>query len=126
MKYEVWDILARIVSVIPPLGATVYFFPEWVKKSSSATWSGMIIVALLIMMIPMWTKMFSLAKNFTLTNASMPVFWMILCGIFYLMQSVADRMIYIGIAGLVGSLLSALVCIKRNKYRDDRKEGDSK
>ena len=123
-KYEIWDILARIVAVIPPLGATVYFFPEWIKKSSGATWSGMIIVALLIMLIPMWTKFFSLAKDFTLTNASMPVFWLILCGIFYVMQSVADRMIYIGIFGLIGSLISAAVCIKRNQYKKKETESE--
>ena len=118
IKYELWDVLARIVSVIPPLITTVHFFPEWVKKSAGATWSGMIIIVALIIMIPLWKKLFAWAKEFTLTNASMPIFWLIITGFCYLMQYIADKMICIGIAGLVGSLLSALICIRRNKYQE--------
>lgn len=128
LKYELWDVLARIVSVIPPLIATIYCFPEWVKKSATATWSGVIIFVILFLMIPMWKKIWEWGKHFSLTNASMPVFWLILTGFCYLMQYIADRMILIGVAGLVGSLLSAGVCIIRNKYKDEptAKEGENK
>lgn len=121
IKYEFWDVLARIVSVIPPLITTIYFFPEWVKKSASATWSGTIIVVVLFLAIPLWKKVFAWAKDFTLANASMPVVWLVITGFSYLMQFVADKFICIGIAGLVGSLLSAGVCIVRNKYREENK-----
>lgn len=125
--YEFWDVIARIVSIIPPLITTIYFFPEWVKKSASATWSGIIIVVALIIAIPLWKKVLSWLKNFTLTNASMPVFWLLVTGFCYLMQYVADKFICIGIAGLIGSLMSMGICVLRNKYREektDSKEGD--
>ena len=126
VKYEFWDVIARIVSIIPPLITTIYFFPEWVKKSASATWSGIIIVVALIIAIPLWKKVLSWLKNFTLTNASMPVFWLLVTGFCYLMQYVADKFICIGIAGLIGSLMSMGICVLRNKYREektDSKEG---
>ena len=120
VKYELIDVLARIVAVIPPLVTTVYFFPEWVKKSAGATWSGTIIIVLLVLLIPMWKKLFAWAKDITLTNASMPVFWIVLTGFCYLMQYIADKVICIGIAGLIGSVISAGICIWRNKYRDEK------
>lgn len=122
IKYELWDVVARIVAVIPPLVATMYFFPEWVKKSAGATWSGTIIIVMLFLMIPMWKKIFAWGKEFALTSASMPVFWLIITGFCYLMQYIADKVFCIGIAGLVGSLMSAGICILRNKYREDKAE----
>ena len=122
IKYEFWDVIARIVSAIPPLITTIYFFPEWVKKSASATWSGMIIVVILVLMIPLWKKIFAWAKEFTLTNASMPILWLVLTGFCYLMQYISDKVLCISIAGLVGSLLSTGICIIRNKYRDNKAE----
>lgn len=117
VKYELWDILARFGAVLPPLGATLYFFPEWVQKSSGATFSGMLVVMALVLMIPFWRKIFSSLKNFTLTNASMPIFWLVFCGVFFALQHIVDRMIYIGIFGLIGSMISIVICIKRNQYR---------
>lgn len=117
VKYELWDILARLGAVLPPLGATIYFFPEWIQKSSGATFSGMIVVAALVFMIPFWRKIFDSLKNCTLTNESMPIFWIVFCGVFFALQHIVYRMVYIGIAGLIGSLLSFAICIKRNQYR---------
>lgn len=116
VKYELWDIFARLGAVLPPLGATLYFFPEWVKKSSGATFSGMLVAMALVFMIPFWRKIFFLLKNFTLTNASMPVFWLLFCGMFFVLQHIVERMIYIGIFGLLGSMISIAICVKRNKY----------
>jgi hypothetical protein len=36
------------------------------------------------------------------------------------MQYIADKVICIGIAGLIGSVISAGICIWRNKYRDEK------
>lgn len=117
VKYEIWDILARLGAVLPPLGATLYFFPEWIQKSSGATFSGMLVVAGLVFMVPFWRKIFGSLKKFTLTNASMPIFWIVFCGVFFALQDIVYRMLYIGVAGFLGSLLSFAICIKRNQYR---------
>ena len=117
VKYHLLDIVARIGAVIPPLVTSLYFFPEWIRKSSGATFSGMALVVFLVLMIPMWRKVFDAIKGIRVTDASMPVFWIVFCGVLFVLRSIVDRMLYIGLAGLLGSMISAGICVARNKYR---------
>ncbi len=129
MKYELWDFLARLCAVIPPLGATLFFFPEWIEQSPRATFSGMLLVATLICMVPFWKKILQISKSFSST--SMPVFWIILFAVFFVVRDIVDRIMYISLFGLLGSGISMAVCIMRNKYayalsKETDKEGKNK
>ena len=117
VKYQLWDIAARTCAVLPPIGCSLYFFPAWVEESAGCTLSGITVLTVLVCMIPFWKKLRSFAK--TLFSTSMPVFWLILFGVFYCLRFIADSIMYISLAGLGGSVISMLVCIKRNKYRTE-------
>ena len=117
VKYELIDIGARLVAVLPPLISTLCYFPEWINKSSKATFSGMLLISFFVCMIPMWKKITGLFK--TLTSTSMPVFWLIIFGVFFVVKDIIERVIYISLFGLIGSLISMGLCIWRNKYADE-------
>lgn len=119
-KYRLWDLGARLCAVLPPLGATLYFFPVWVKESSGATFSGMTLVAILVCMIPFWKKLLAGAKQ--LFETGMPVFWAILLGVLFLIRSILDQVLVISVIGLGASLLSMLLCGIRNRYGEERHE----
>lgn len=122
VKYVLLDIAARLCAAVPPFLATMYFFPVWTKQSPHATLSGTVVAAFLICMVPFWKKIFDTAKNFSLTNASMPVFWLIIFGIFFALKEIVTQMIYISVWGIVGSLASAGLCALRNRYSEKKKE----
>ena len=119
-KYRLWDVGARLCTALPPMGAALYFFPLWVEKSSGATFSGMALVALLVCLIPFWKKLSQVGKH--LTETSMPVLWVVLFGLLFLLRSILDQMLIIALVGLGASLISMLLCARRNRYSPDRKE----
>ena len=121
-KYEAWDFFARLCAVLPPLGTTLYFFPEWIERSPRATFSGMLVVWVLVCMIPFWKKIVSLAKEFTST--AMPVFWLISFVLMLVLKDIIDRFAYIALFGFIGSLISMVVCgVFRNKYAGSAQKG---
>jgi O-antigen/teichoic acid export membrane protein len=121
-KYELLDFAARVCAVLPPLIATFYFFPEWVQKSPSATFSGTALVVCLICMIPFWKKIFEVGKNFT--SASMPIFWLVLFAVVMVLKEIVDKFVIISLLGFCGSLLSISICFFRNKYKPSESTTD--
>lgn len=121
-KYELLDFAARLCAVLPPLIATFYFFPEWVKTSPTATFSGTALVACLICMVPFWKKILAVGKNFT--SASMPVFWLVIFAMFMVLKEIVDKVVIISLLGFCGSLLSISICFFRNKYKPTESAND--
>lgn len=124
LKYELIDILGRIVAALPPFIATLNFFPLWIEESPGATISGVAVLAFIVCMIPMWRKFAELKKY--IFSASMPVFWIVCFGIFYFLQHIANAIVFISLAGLAGSLMCIPITIWRNKYKTtgaEQKEG---
>ena len=126
VKYHLIDILARLCAAIPPFAATLYFFPVWIKQSSHATLSGTVVAAFLVCMIPFWKKIFEAAKDFSLTNTSMLVFWLIIFAVFFALREIVNQMIYISLWGLVGAFISAGVCVFRNRFAESKNTDSEK
>lgn len=116
--YHLWDFISRIVGAIPPIAVAMYYFPIWIQSGSRPTVSGMLIVVALVASIPFFKK-FKSAFEFIM-NASMPVLWSVGAVISYILMNVSGQLFAICIGGLVGSALSALVCIKRNQYEEKK------
>ena len=116
MKYELWDFAARLCAVIPPLASSLFFFPEWLRQSPKATFSGTFLIACLVCMIPFWKKLMTVGKS--LSGTSMPVFWLVVFGVFFMLKEIVDKVIYISLFGLIGSVISIGVCCIRNRYKE--------
>ncbi len=114
--YHLWDFVSRIVGALPPIAVACYCFPIWVRTGSKPVVSGGLVVVTLIASIPFYKKFKSMFEF--VMNASMPVLWTIGAGIFYVLMNISGQMFAICIGGLVGSALSALVCMQRNRYAD--------
>lgn len=115
VKYELIDILSRLVAAIPPFITTLCFFPLWIDESPGATVSGVAVLAFIVCMIPMWKKIADLKKF--IFSASMPVFWIIVFAVFYFLQHIASSIVIISLAGLAGSLMCIPITMWRNKYK---------
>lgn len=116
--YHLWDFISRIAGAIPPIAVACYYFPVWIRSGSRPVISGGLIVVALIASIPFFKK-FKSAFEF-ITNASMPVLWAIGAVVSYVLMNISNQMFAICVGGLVGSAISALICIKRNKYEEKK------
>lgn len=117
-KRLLYDLLARVVAVAPPAAITLYHVPLFVSRSSEATLSGLSLFALFICMIPFWRKLKDIKKF--LFNASTPVLWIIVVGVFYFLSKIADEVIVIGVAGCVGACASAWIShVGKKKYGEE-------
>lgn len=116
--YHLWDFLSRIAGAVPPIAVAMYYYPIWIRSGSKPMVSGSLILVAFIASIPFLDKVKNLMHF--ITNASMPVLWLIGTGVSYVLMNVADQMFAICIGGLVGSAISALICLKRNRYAEDK------
>lgn len=116
--YHLWDFVSRIVGAIPPVAVALYFFPVWIQSGSRPVISGMVVIIALIASIPFFRK-FKSAFEF-IANASMPTLWTIGAVVAYAFMNIANQLFAICIGGLAGSAISALICIQRNKYADNK------
>lgn len=118
--YHFWDFISRIVGAIPPIAVAMYCFPIWIQSGSKPVISGTLIIVVLIASIPFFNKFKSILEF--VTNASMPMLWTIGAVLSYILMNISQQMLLICCGGLFGSVLSALICIQRNKYDEDKKE----
>lgn len=112
--FHLWDFISRIAGAVPPIVVAMYYYPVWIRSGSKPMISGSLVLVVFIASVPFFGKLKSLLHF--LTNASMPVLWLIGAGVSYVLMNVADQMFAICIGGLVGSAVSALICLKRNQY----------
>lgn len=112
--YHLWDFLSRIASAVPPIAVAMYYYPVWVQRGSKPTISGSLVLVAFIASVPFLDKIRNLFRF--ITNASMPMLWLVGTGVAYVLMNVADQMFAICIGGLAGSAISALICLKRNQY----------
>ena len=116
-KYIILSFLAFVISVVPPLIATVLQFPVWIEASSEATVSGVAVLLLFFCCLPFYKAIINYFKS-----PSVPVVWLVICVFMYLMKAIAEQMFIVACVGSVSNLLGA-VCFKwRKKYKEQGKE----
>lgn len=95
--------LALAVSVIPPLAATVSFFPLWRSDPASAL-SGGVLLIMIICAAPIFK-----ALGRILASPSAPVIWLILFLLFFSLSKIAEQMTVISFVGLISNAIGALL-----------------
>ena len=112
MKYLVITVGALLISVLPPLIVTLYFFPLWVETSAEATLSGTVCVLGLICLVPFGKYVMQLMRS-----PSAPLLWMIFTLIMFVMRAVADQMFTVGVVGTVSNVVGAILFKVGKRYR---------
>lgn len=92
--------LGLLFSTLPPAVASLCYFPLWREAGSDVAISGIAAILLTASFIPI----LKLLKNKLKSPASW-VIWLIMFLVFFILSKVADQMVVISFAGLLGNLL---------------------
>ena len=92
--------LGLLFSILPPAVASLCYFPLWRAVGADVAISGLAAILLTVSFIPL----IKLLKNKLKSPASW-VIWLITFLVFFILSKVADQMVVISFAGLIGNLL---------------------
>lgn len=111
-KYIWLTALALILSIIPPLIATVLQFPVWTQKSAEATVSGVVVFLSILCFVPLYKKIIQ-----SLKSPSAPVMWTALAVFMYVMRSIAAEMFVVAVVGAISNIFGWIFFKKARKYK---------
>ena len=117
-KKIILSFIALLFSVLPPLIATVTYFPVWAEKSGSHVISGLALLLTLICLGPI----FKLIRRIV-SSPSVTAIWFILFILFFVLSKIAEEMIVISFFGFLGNLIGMILFkIAGRKNSLDEKE----
>ena len=117
-KKIILSFIALLFSVLPPLIATVTYFPVWAEKSGSHVISGFALLLTLICLSPI----FKLIRRI-FSSPSVTAIWFILFILFFVLSKIAEEMIVISFFGFLGNLIGMILFkIAGRKNSLDEKE----
>ena len=104
--------LALLVSIVPPLIATVKQFPIWVERSAEATISGSVCFLIFLCLIPLYKQILAVLKT-----PSAPLLWTVFALFMYLMKAIADEMFVVGAVGAISNVIGWAIFKWRDVYK---------
>ena len=111
-KYIIFNIVALITCIVPPMAATLYYFPVWFERSSDAAVSGISIMLLLICVIPLIRHIRQIFRN-----PSAKLIWFIGLLLFWMLESIVHEMIIICGVGFISNCAGSILYKIRDKYK---------
>ena len=116
-KSLIFGIIGLIFSTLPPLFATLSFFPIWKERGPEAMLSGLSLCLILISAVPIIR-----AVKRAVSAPSAPLLWFFLFVLFFLLSRIADDITVIAFVGFISNLIGALFFSISRKYGDKRDE----
>ncbi len=109
------QILGFILSVLPPVAATLSYFPLW--QESEQVVSGGVLLLLLLSALPLYK--FIKAR---LASPAGYTIWLILFILFFTLSRIAEEMTVISFAGFAGNALGAVSFFFAKRIGEKRDE----
>ena len=103
-RRTLYNSLGIAVSVLPPVIATVSYFPIWQVRETGAVFSGFTLFVLTVCALPI----FKFIKR-SLSSASIWMLWLIVFITLYLLKSVLEEMTVISFVGVISGLAGAVI-----------------
>ena len=103
---------ALILSTLPPILATLSYFPLWQNRGSAAALSGFALVLLLICASPI----FKLIRRI-FESPSVMLVWLFIFLAFFALKSIADEVTVIAFVGFISNTVSAFLFKIAKRYR---------
>ena len=101
-KSAVLRLIGIAFAILPPIFATLSYFPLWKNRGTGAIISGISLLFILLSVIPA----IKLLKRF-LASPTATTMWFILFVIFFLLANIAEQMAVICLVGFLGNLVAA-------------------
>ena len=102
-KTLIFRALGLILSTVPPIVATVSFFPIWRERGAESILSGFSLMLILICAVPLFRSV----KRF-LHSPSMPIVWLVIFITFFALSKIAEDITVIAFTGFVSNLIGAV------------------
>lgn len=115
LKRAILKLFALLVCTVPPIVATVSYFPVWKGRADGSVLSGFTVLLLLISAYPLLKAMKRL-----LSSPSVFTVWLLLFLTFLLIRSIAYEMTVISFVGLISNLIGA--CLFKISRREVKNE----
>lgn len=103
MKRMVFQVLGVLFSIVPPIVATLLYFPLWIDRGASQTMSGLCALLLILCFIPL----FRFLKG-KLTTPSLPLMWGVLFLLVRALGAIIEQVCVISFVGFVSNLIGSL------------------
>lgn len=112
-KYILLNAIAMLISVAPPVVATLMQFPVWIEESSEATLSGTVCLIVFICCIPFYKQIINYMKS-----PSVPVVWILIAAAMYIFKEIADQLFIVACVGAVSNLIGMCFFKWRDLYKE--------
>ena len=116
LKRKILRLLALLFCTVPPILATLLYFPLWRTRGGTAAISGFTLLLLLLSAMPV----FKLIKQ-VFRSPSVPLMWFFAFMIFLLLSKIADEVTVIAFTGFIGNSIGAML-FKLAMRGDDSKD----
>ena len=116
LKRKILRLLALLFCTVPPILATLLYFPLWRTRGGAAAISGFTLLLLLLSAMPI----FNLIKQ-VFRSPSVPLMWFFAFMIFLLLSKIADEVTVIAFTGFIGNSIGAML-FKLAMRGDDSKD----
>ena len=107
-----------LFSTVPPLWATLAYFPIWGDRGGGAVLSGLSLMLLLFC----FTPLFNIVKSHVKTPSA-PILWLIVFIVFFALAEIADEIKVIAFWGFIGNVVGSVLFRLAKKLGGSSNEG---
>ena len=101
-KTNILRIIGLIFCTVPPVAATLLYFPIWKERGGAAALSGFTMLLILLSLLPLLKTLRGIFRS-----PSAHTVWFFLFLIFLLLSKIADEVTVISFTGFIGNLIGA-------------------
>lgn len=104
LKSQMLRIIGLLFCIVPPVSATLLYFPVWKERGGGAALSGFTLLLILLSLLPMLNTLKKILRS-----PAAHTMWFFIFIAFFLLSKIADEMTVISFSGFIGNLIGALL-----------------
>ena len=109
-------IIGFLLCILPPLCATLSYFPVWFERGADYAISGGSALLCALCILPLAKHIARLLRS----SASYAI-WLVMFLAFLALSKIAEEMTVISFVGFAGNLLGSVCFIAARRYKNERK-----
>lgn len=117
VRGAVLNLVGLIFSVVPPLVATLSYFPLFVEKGTGSVASGIALVLLIVSAVPL----FKFVRR-ALDSPSARTVWLVAFVLFFTLGRIADEITVISFVGALSNLIAGIFfALAKRRITDEKR-----